>query len=95
MEAARVASDRILVKDHILQGFMANSTLRLMDWIGNKPHGIALPYNYWTLQQWQSSSFRQLGLVPTVWNEDLNLYPAFANWIFGRSLHFVAALKGA
>lgn len=91
-EAARVASDRILIKDHILHGPMSKLTLRLMDWVGNKPHEVVLPYNYWTLRQWKLA-FRRLGLVPEVWIETLRLYPPFADWIFGRSLHFVTSLK--
>jgi hypothetical protein len=30
--------------------------------------------------------FDQLGLVVTTWEPNLGLYPAWANWLFGRSL---------
>ena len=33
-------------------GFLAGPTLRFMDWIGNARHGVALPYNYWSAQEW-------------------------------------------
>ena len=28
------------------EGFLAGPTLRLMDWVGNRGHGVRLPYNY-------------------------------------------------
>ena len=51
-EAVRVARRGLLIKDHTLTGFLAGPTLRLMDRVGNQRHGVALPYNYWTQQQW-------------------------------------------
>jgi SAM-dependent methyltransferase len=91
-EAARVAKKCIILKDHTDEGFLSNTTLRFMDWVGNKPHGVVLPYNYWTLDKWQST-IKELKLRTEVWKKDLELYPKMADWIFGRSLHFVAKLS--
>ncbi len=91
-EAVRVARQVILIKDHLLKGALAYSTLRLMDWVGNARHKIALPYNYWTSTQWHRA-FDKLGLVVSSWESDLKLYPFPADLIFGRSLHFVAVLR--
>jgi SAM-dependent methyltransferase len=91
-EAVRTARRSILIKDHTRNGFLANETLRLMDWVGNAQHGVALPYNYWTLDEWRKA-FDELNLKPRVWRRKLNLYPAPADWIFGRSLHFVSLLE--
>ena len=44
-EAVRVARLAIVIKDHLLQGVFAYSILRFMDWVGNAPHGVAMPYN--------------------------------------------------
>jgi len=88
-EAARVARDCIVLKDHTANGILAHQTLRLMDSVGNARHGVALPYNYWTRQQWHQA-FETLDLSVSSWEKDLALYPVPANWIFGRSLHFVA-----
>lgn len=87
VEAVRVAGHGIIVKDHLLQGFLAGPTLRFMDWFGNAPHGVALPYNYWTRIQWEGA-FDALGLRPAVWQTRLGLYPFPANLLFERSLHF-------
>jgi len=89
-EAARVARE-VVLKDHTLQGWLAGPTLRFMDWIGNAPHGVVLPYNYWSREQWLRT-FEALGLHVETWRGALPLYPAPASWIFGRSLHFVARL---
>jgi hypothetical protein len=62
-----------------------------MDWVGNAPHGVALPYNYWTRAQWDDM-LHQSGLSATVWKQDLRLYPVPFRWLFDRSLHFIASL---
>jgi SAM-dependent methyltransferase len=90
-EAVRVARRGLLIKDHTLEGFLAGPTLRFMDRVGNQRHGVALPYNYWTHQQW-SQSIEALGLRIGAWKSELGLYARPANWLFGRSLHFVARL---
>lgn len=91
-EAGRVARERVLIKDHLLEGFLAAQTLRFMDWVGNARHGVALPYHYWSRRQWQDA-FRTLGWHTEDWQEDLRLYPAPFDWLFGRRLHFLARLR--
>jgi hypothetical protein len=90
-EAKRVARKFILIKDHRRNGLLAGSTLRFMDWIGNAHHGVVLTYNYWPRDLWKQS-FSELNLKENYWKQDLRLYPVIANWIFGRSLHFIARL---
>ena len=90
-EAVRVAKKAIVLKDHTQNGLLAHSTLRLMDYVGNKHHGVELPYNYWTQTQWEQA-ITELNLTKEVWHKDLALYPQPANLIFGRNLHFVAKL---
>ena len=91
-EAARVSRRWIVIKDHLLEGFAAQSTLTLMDWVGNARFGVALPYNYWQLSQW-NQGFAQLGLRRAAELTRLDLYPWWADWIFGRQLHFIALLE--
>jgi SAM-dependent methyltransferase len=90
-EASRVGRRAIIIKDHLREGVLAGPTLRFMDWVGNSPHGVVLPYNYLTNQQWQDI-FRRLNLTVDSWQTRLGLYPRPADWLFGRSLHFVARL---
>jgi SAM-dependent methyltransferase len=90
-EARRVARQAILLKDHFRDGFLAAPTLKLMDWVGNAGHGVALPYNYWCREEWEAA-FRALSLMPDVLRCRLGLYPPPFSWIFGRGLHFIARL---
>ena len=91
-EAARVARHYVLIKDHFLQGAFAGATLRFMDYVGNAPHGVALPYHYLTPDQW-NTEWQAAQLTTQSITRDLKLYPWWGNWLFGRGLHFVALLK--
>ena len=91
-EAARVARQAVVLKDHLREGLLAGPVLRAMDWFGNAAHGVALPYNYWTRQQWQSA-FTALRLHPDILNSKLGLYPFPASLLFERGLHVLARLR--
>jgi SAM-dependent methyltransferase len=90
-EAVRVARRGIVIKDHLAEGSLASLTLRIMDWVGNARHGVALPYNYWSLAKWHRV-FDKLELRINSWESNLKLYPVPADLILGRSLHFIALL---
>jgi len=90
-EAVRVARQAIVIKDHLAEGSLAYLTLRVMDWVGNARHGVALPYDYWSLAKWYRV-FDKLGLRINSWESNLKLYPLPADLILGRSLHFIALL---
>ena len=90
-EAMRVSRHGLLIKDHLKDGLLANTTLSFMDWVGNAPHGVRLPYNYWTKQQW-NNAFAELNIAPISWQESLGLYPPPLSWLFDRKLHFIASL---
>ena len=91
-EAARVARKGVVIKDHLRDGPLAYSTLRFMDWVGNRGHDVRLPYNYLSKREW-NAIFDQVGLKAEAWREDLALYPFPANLLFDRGLHFVASLR--
>ncbi len=91
-EAKRVARHSVVLKDHLLQGFLASTTLRQMDHVGNDRHGIPVPYNYWDRDEW-TSAFQRVGLEPVDWRSDLGLYPLPITWFCDRSLHFVTRLR--
>ncbi|AKC81842.1 methyltransferase type 11 [Verrucomicrobia bacterium IMCC26134] len=91
-EATRVSRRWIIIKDHVRHGWAAGATLRFMDWVGNARYGVALPYNYWTEAQWRAA-WKELNLQPVRSITKLGLYPWWANWIFGRGLHFITLLE--
>ena len=90
-EAARVARHSIVLKDHLCDGYVAGRILAFMDWIGNRSHGVALPYNYWSSSQWEEE-WARLGYQPDAWITRLGLYPWFARPVFEHGLHFFARI---
>ena len=91
-EARRVSRNYTIIKDHNRDGFAAGSLLRYMDWVANAPHGVVLLYNYRSSGQWRSA-FDVLGLKMSEYRGQLGLYPFPGNWVFERSLHFIARLE--
>lgn len=93
-EAARVARSAVIIKDHLSETALDHATLRLMDWVGNAPHGVVLPYNYAPRADWDRW-FDAAGLRADRFDTAIPLYPAPASFVFGRKLHFIARLTPA
>jgi SAM-dependent methyltransferase len=90
-EAARVARKAVILKDHFSQNAVDHMTLRFMDWVGNAPHGVVLPYNYGSRADWENW-YAEAGLGIETLSTEVPLYPAPFSLLFGRGLHFVARL---
>ena len=93
-EAARVAKSAVLLKDHLREGWGAQTTLRLMDEVGNRRHAVALPYHYLSQAEW-GRVFAECGLVAEETDSLRSLYPFPASLVFGRGLHFFSRLQPA
>lgn len=91
-EITRVASRFVAIKDHVVRGIFARTRLKMMDWVGNARHGVALPYAYWTQAEWDRA-LEALGLRVTSRRDSLRLAPWPASLIFGGRLHFLALLE--
>jgi hypothetical protein len=66
-----------------------------MDEIGNRRHGVALPYHYLSGREWRGVIDR-LGVTPSVWEVGgLGLYPWPASVVAGGRLHVMARLDKA
>lgn len=91
-EASRVAAHNVLIKDHYRKGIASYSRLRFMDWVGNARFGVALPYNYWTEEEWHAA-WQEAGLQPRQLVTKLGLYPKPADWVFGAKLHFIGLMS--
>lgn len=87
-EAVRVARQCVVIKDHTRDGLLAGPTLRFMDWVGNARHGVALPYNYLSFDDWMTM-IEEFGLKIERWEDRLGLYPWWARWVFERKLHVI------
>jgi len=90
-EACRVSRQFVLIKDHLAEDRFDFMTLKLMDWVGNRPHGVILPYNYQNRAQW-NQYFQSAGLNVREWQDRIPLYPLPFSALFGRRLHFIALL---
>lgn len=51
-EVKRVSKKYILIKDHYWNNKFDLSLLKFSDYIGNKPYGVNLPYNFFRVSQW-------------------------------------------
>lgn len=90
-EAARVAKNGVIIKDHLVEGFMAEEILGFMDWVGNKGYNVRLIYNFLNRKQW-TDAIDGAGLKIDVWNDKLNIYPMPFSLIFDAKLHFITRL---
>ena len=90
-ECARVAPV-VVVKDHLADSNLDERILRFMDWVGNAPHGVVLPYHYFSTASW-SSALSAAGLRETERSEVPGLYPFPFSLVFGGRLQFVARLE--
>jgi len=88
-EAVRIARHAVVLKDHLCNSRIDERILAFMDWIGNRSHGVALPYNYWSADQWLDA-WSRLGHEPDIVITRLGLYPWFARPVFEQGLHFIA-----
>ena len=91
-DACRVSSRFVLIKDHQIENRLDDWTLRLMDWVGNSPYGVALRYAYFSRSQWEGL-YRELNLSLDRTDSQLPLYPRPFSAIFGRNLHFISRLE--
>jgi SAM-dependent methyltransferase len=91
-EARRVSRHHILIKDHLCENRLDRTLLALMDWAGNRPHGVKLSYNYIGRAAW-ARLFEELGLRIDAWTNDVPLYAFPLSLVFDRDLHFLALLE--
>jgi SAM-dependent methyltransferase len=91
-EARRVTRRFVLLKDHLSENWLDFKTLQFMDWVGNRPHGVVLPYNYQNREEWEKH-FQETGLSVKDWETKIPLYPRPFRALFVRQLHFMALLE--
>ena len=93
-EAHRVSRRFVLIKDHLSDTWFDFKTLQFMDWVGNRPHGVVLPYNYQSRGQWDQH-FRMTGWKVKDWQTNIPIYPFPFSALFGRQLHYIGLLEKA
>jgi SAM-dependent methyltransferase len=91
-ECVRVSKGFVIIKDHVSDSFFDEKVLQFMDWVGNRAHGVILPYNYLSSLDWESV-FKKVGLTSLRKVEQLSLYPLPFDIVFGGSLHCLHLLE--
>lgn len=91
-EACRVSRRYVLIKDHLCENRFDFVTLQFMDWVGNRPHGVVLPYNYQSRRDWEKY-FSKTKVRVKDWQTKIPLYPFPFSTLFGRQLHHIGLLE--
>ncbi|MBI5817639.1 MAG: methyltransferase domain-containing protein [Verrucomicrobia bacterium] len=91
-ECCRVSRRLVLVKDHKIDGWLAQWRLCLLDWAANAPYDVPCRYRYATLAEWREV-FESLPVHVKSELVSMRLYPAGWNWFFGRRLQYFAVLE--
>jgi len=91
-ESIRVARRIVFIKDHKVDGFLAQQRISLLDWAANTGYGVDCLYQYISKQGWKDFL---AGFPVNVTDEihSLDLYPPFFNLVFGRKLHYCVILR--
>lgn len=82
-EAVRVSKRFVILKDHSFSNRFEHAVIKWMDWVGNAPHGVRLPYNFKDLAYWRRLADKH-GLEVRSFNERVQLYPFPFTEVFGR-----------
>lgn len=90
-ECARITRRFLIIKDHKVEGPLAQSRISLADWAANVGYGVPCLFQYNTPAQWKHWQ-TQLGLNVVEERTTMNLYPPIANLLFGRRLQYLAVL---
>jgi ubiquinone/menaquinone biosynthesis C-methylase UbiE len=91
-ECLRVARGEVIIKDHFYANAVEHLILRGLDWVGNAPHGVRLPYNYFTRRDWQTT-LKSIGAREIERRESVTgLYPQPFQSVIGRNIQFMARL---
>ncbi len=92
-ECARVCAGTMVVKDHFYSNKLDYILLCFIDWVGNMPHGVRLPYSYFTRNEWEKS-LQHIG-ISELFRQDFvkKLYPFPFQFLIGRRIQFVSQLS--
>lgn len=91
-ECSRVVRRVLIIKDHKVEGFLAQQRISLMDWASNVQYGIPCLYRYNTLKKWEKL-FGQLDLEIEIKIDSMKIYPSIMNFFFGGRIQFLAVLS--
>lgn len=86
-----MASDFVVIKDHIRQGRFAQERISLLDWAANAGYDVPCTYRYNDHQEWREG-VRKLGGSYLEERTSVDVYPPVFNQLLGKGLHYFAII---
>ncbi len=90
-ECARISRRLVIIKDHQIQGILAQARVSFIDWAANAPYGVPCLYRYNTPAGWHAFRDR-LGARAAEERHGMRVYPPVVETVFGGSLHYFGVL---
>ncbi len=91
-ECMRVSRGNVVIKDHFCENQIEYGILKLLDWVGNRPHGVRLPYIYFSRSEWLES-LRSVQAVEKNRQEIIpGMYLQPFQILIGQGIQFVSQL---
>ena len=91
-EATRVAKRYVIIKDHYADFRLKHWFLSILDWVGNKPHGVPLPFAFLSRAQW-NNLWSKTRLKKETEILRIDLYPFPLNRLIDWPWNFIVRLK--
>jgi SAM-dependent methyltransferase len=90
-ECVRVSRRLLIIKDHQINGLLAQWRVSFLDWAANSPYGVPCLYHYYSPEEWRRLPARyNLKLIEE--QPSMQLYPRGLNLFFAGSLQYFAVL---
>jgi SAM-dependent methyltransferase len=91
-ECKRVSCRLLIIKDHKVEGPLAQQRISLLDWAANAPYGVPCLYRYNTPAQWDQWQKRH-ALTVEAEMTSLRLYPFPYNLVFTGRLQYMGIFR--
>jgi hypothetical protein len=91
-ECARVSRRLLVIKDHKVEGPLAQQRIALLDWAANGPYGVPCLYRYNTPAEWDRWKQRH-ALEIEAELRSVRLYPFPYHLIFTGKLQYLAVFR--
>jgi SAM-dependent methyltransferase len=91
-ECARVSRRLLIIKDHKVEGPLAQQRIALLDWAANAPYGVPCLYRYNTPAEWAQWKQRHKLREETELHA-LRLYPFPYNLVFTGKLQYLGVFR--
>lgn len=91
-ECARLSKRIVIIKDHKVDGPLAQQRISFIDWAANAPYGVPCLFRYHSLAGWRETLARHRFKIRDELTS-MRLYPPLVNLVFGRRLQYFAVVE--